>query len=370
MNAQVLSPQLSSPVGTGRWFAPLRNWPRMLLRSLQSQSAVVRVVVAEVKGSAPRESGACMLVERSGIHGTIGGGHLEYAAVLAARALLDETAAPAARLQRFVLGTELAQCCGGVVDLWLERYTRADAKWLEVAMSSMRGGPTRLVSALTRTGVQHRLHTSMDTSPLLARTSDGGVTLTERLDETLPALWLYGAGHVGQALVRVLAPMPLRIVWIDSRPDCLPADAGDSVELMPACDPEVTIALAPAGTHFLIMTHSHALDYALCRGVLEHNRFGSVGVIGSRSKAARFRSRLARDGLCTGRIAALACPIGIDGIHAKDPAIIAVAVAAQLLQTLEASVMHSRDLEALAASTCSGSSRAECVSCTAAQRDA
>jgi xanthine dehydrogenase accessory factor len=146
-------------------------------------------------------------------------------------------------------------------------------------------------------------------------------------------LWLYGAGHVGQALIRVLAELPFEVTWIDSRPELLPAGLPDNVHPLCADAPLTTVPLAPAATRFLVMTHDHALDYGLCRAILERGDLAWLGLIGSKSKGARFRSRLARDGLTPEAIRRLICPIGVEGVESKWPAAIAVGVAAQLLRT-------------------------------------
>jgi len=142
----------------------------------------------------------------------------------------------------------------------------------------------------------------------------------------------------------------------------LPDDLSAAVDLRHAGEPELTVRDAPSQTHFIVMTHSHTLDYALCRAILERDDFASVGVIGSKSKAARFRSRLARDGMTQERIARLRCPIGLDGLKSKLPAVIAVAVAAQLLQAIEArSAMQAND--AVSVADCDANGAAACVAC-------
>jgi xanthine dehydrogenase accessory factor len=162
------------------------------------------------------------------------------------------------------------------------------------------------------------------------------VAFLERLDDALPTLWLYGAGHVGQALARIVAELPLRLTWIDSRTELFPTALASEVRLRGDADSLATIADAPEGTYFLVMTHSHPLDYELCRAILGRNDFAWLGLIGSESKAARFRSRLVRDGVGADRIARLVCPIGVSGIESKWPAAIAVGVAAQLMQEISA----------------------------------
>ena len=328
----------------GRWLGALRgSWPLAVCRLLERREpAVVRVLVAGVRGSSPREPGACMLVSRAGIHGTIGGGNLEWQAMQAAQSLLlSTTQTSSVALRRLVLGRELGQCCGGVVQLWLERFTPLDLPLLRRAATlAAAGGCAAIISELSGQGiVRRRLEAgSARGHPPLQLAADGETTI---LIETVAAghavLWLYGAGHVGQALIRVLAELPFEVTWIDSRPELLPEGLADNVHPLCLQAPVNTVPLAPAGARFLVMTHDHALDYALCRAILERGDFAWLGLIGSKSKGARFRSRLARDGLTPEAIGRLVCPIGVEGIDSKWPAAIAVGVAAQLLRSPELS---------------------------------
>ena len=128
----------TSPEPTSAWLAPLHDWALAAAQAVRRDGAVVRVVVANVKGSAPRDVGSAMLVERSRILGTIGGGHLEWVAIETARGVLDDAHATAAQVEELVLGTQLAQCCGGVVELWIERYTRSDLAFLVAAERASR----------------------------------------------------------------------------------------------------------------------------------------------------------------------------------------------------------------------------------------
>ena len=291
MNAQ-LQPEYS-PAPSGRWLRPLEgSWPSALCQLLETEPAAIRVVVAAIRGSAPREAGACMLVSARDTLGTIGGGRLEWRAIEAARELLADVAGPNGRIDNFILGPDLGQCCGGVVQISLERFTRGDRPLLEEAARSTQPTTTRL--------------------------------------------WLYGAGHVGQALVRVLADLPFQVTLIDERAELLPEDVPANVRTWHAARPVESLHSASPGLRYLVMTHDHALDYALCKAILDRNDFAWLGLIGSKSKGARFRSRLAREGVPAERIARLTCPIGVDGVDSKWPAAIAVAVAAQLLQCSDA----------------------------------
>jgi xanthine dehydrogenase accessory factor len=370
----------ASGPGHAEWLRPLREWPRALLRALERDSAVVRIVVAEIQGSAPREPGVSMLVGSRETEGTIGGGQLEWQVLTAARTLLA-AAAPAARLQRMVLGAPLAQCCGGVVEVWMERYTRADRVLLLAADCAARKGAALLMSTLTSAGVARQVVSEPGAGleqdellreprehalPRLTRTARGGVILLERLDEAFPPLWLYGAGHVGQALARIMGELPVRLTWIDSRAELFPAEIPDSIRIMHASDPVQTVAAAPANTRFLVLTHSHPLDYALCRAILERGRFAWMGLIGSKSKGARFRSRLARDGLPAETIARLTCPIGDRSIVSKWPSAIAVGVAAQLLRDLSGAAACKEPPGAQVETTCTAS----CTGCGSAEQAA
>jgi xanthine dehydrogenase accessory factor len=349
------SSNLVSGAMGGRWLRPMRaDWPLALCRLLdRSNSAVVRVVVAQVKGSAPRECGACMLVSREGIQGTIGGGHLEWEATRAAHELLADSEAPAARIWSVILGRELSQCCGGAVELWLERFTRADLPLLRSASRALASGdaPVVIASELTASRVTRRLLRDDMRLPGVGpqqvrgcqqvrahfsqEPGGGRALLTERLDVTAPALRLYGAGHVGQALIRAISDLPFEVTWIDPRCELLPDDLPDNIHALHAPEPIDTVSTAPASAFYLVMTHDHALDYSLCRAILGRGAFAWLGLIGSRSKGAKFRSRLARDGIANEMIARLVCPIGVGGVESKLPSAIAIAVAAQLLQMLD-----------------------------------
>ena len=338
------------------WLRALEAWPADLLGLLEGESAVARVVLASVKGSAPREPGVVMLVTRTAFIGTIGGGQLEWQAIVAARALL-EPGEPVARVERLVLAADLAQCCGGVVELWIERYTRADRVFLETAHAASRGAPVMLESTLGESGLARRLIGRSGELPRLERKAgsraapaQGGVRFVERLDRKAAPLWVFGAGHVGQAMVRVFRDLPLALTWLDTRVELLPADLPGHVRV--ECgDPVASALRAPPGARYLVLTHSHELDYALCRAILGRGDFAWAGLIGSKSKAARFRARLAREGLGAGRIARLVCPIGGPGIAGKSPAAIAVAVAAQILQDLDSSADAGTDTRPAAESS-------------------
>ena len=325
----------------GAWLRPLSgHWIESARKHLAHQAALVRVTVTALRGSAPREPGASLLVDALGTVGTIGGGRLEWHATALARALLLDSRAAPVRLAELILGPELGQCCGGRVELWLERLTRADLRWLNDAARRLRErravADWTMASEIADGVLSHRLlrRSFASTAAVELRRSAGErVTLLELLRLRRPSLWIFGAGHVGQALVRLLAELALfEITWVDSRAELLPACLPDGVSPKVCAVPTQQVGAAPAGTRFVVLTHDHALDYELCRLILARADCCWLGLIGSGSKAARFRSRLRRDGLDGETVARLTCPIGISGIPSKQPLAIAIAIAAQLLQ--------------------------------------
>lgn len=234
----------------------------------------IRVTVIRTAGSAPREAGAQMLVWADRTEGTIGGGALEWEAMAEARRMLQ--AGRSRHSASIPLGPAMGQCCGGSVSLLWEEA--------EVMTSS----PAR-------------------------------------------PLWIYGAGHVGRALVNVMAPLPdFDITWVDTQADRFPQT---DVTTLVAADPTLVVKHAPIDADHLIFTYSHAIDLGLCNAILNH-RFHSVGLIGSATKWARFRSRLAAMGHSNADISRIACPIG-DPSLGKHPAEIAIGVASAMINAGE-----------------------------------
>jgi xanthine dehydrogenase accessory factor len=309
----------------------------LMLRIARSGGRVVWVRVESVRGSAPREPGASMLVDAQGRRqGTIGGGHLEFEAIARARRML--AGGPRARLERFALGPGLGQCCGGSVGLSLRCVDAGELPWVEpLAALDSHGGTLWLDTALDGAAVPHSTVRAArpDDAPSAGATRDAPAParLVSRLDVHPWHVWVFGAGHVGEALVRVLATLPARIVWVDPRGAQFPADAPAGVECRDADSPAHEVHAIPAGADVLVMTHSHALDFDVCAALLARTDLGLCGVIGSATKAARFRARLARRGLPAEAVARLQCPIGAPpagGARApldRHPGAIAVSVA-------------------------------------------
>jgi xanthine dehydrogenase accessory factor len=260
-----------------------------LLRSLATGPAV-RIVVSRVQGSAPRDAGAWMAVCAAGAIGTIGGGKLEFDAIADARALLAGQAVEAER--RFALGPSLGQCCGGVV-------------WL-----------------------RYQLLQPSDTERVRAE-------LRDALRGHMPVA-LFGGGHVGLAIVSVLGALPVRTHWIDSREEVFPAALPLNVRIEHSEPVQGAVPTLEAGSHVLIMSFSHAEDLDILAECLKRRRERAdlpyIGLIGSKSKWAAFRHRLEARGFSQAELDGVTSPIGVPDVAGKEPEVIAVAVAAQLMQ--------------------------------------
>ena len=251
-------------------------------RWLASARAAVVVEVAAARGSVPRGVGTRMLVAGDEVLGTIGGGHLELKAIADARAMLAR-GVPGTQQQQIALGPTLGQCCGGALTLAFTPLQQA-------APEAWPAAPPRFT------------------------------------------LQLYGAGHVGRAIVRLLAGIPCRVQWIDERESEFPSEPlPPHIERLCVEPVEAEVCTAPAGACYLVLTHSHDLDLALTQAILTRGDFRFFGLIGSKTKRARFRHRLQEKGFGDTLIDRMVCPIGWPGIGGKEPEVIAVAVVAQLL---------------------------------------
>ena len=298
----------------------------------------VLVTVAAVEGSGPREPGAKMLVSAGQLTGTIGGGHLELRAVEIARAMLQN--GRGRRIERFALGPSLGQCCGGVVHLAFELADAAQAALLDARrtqdswrMVALDGAcDTALLDADGRllTGAACPLF-SRERGTHVVQEQDGRRWLADLVAAPRAHLVLFGAGHVGQAIVRALAHLPCQVTWVDERDDMFPPGVPANVTLEASDLPEALVAAAPANASYLVMTHSHALDQRLAEAIMARSDVGWFGLIGSKTKRRQFEHRLRERGVPEASIDAMVCPIGLPGISDKAPAVIAASVAAQLL---------------------------------------
>lgn len=295
-----------------------------LLRTLPVQQSVAMITVLATEGSAPRGSGTRMLVTALGEHGTIGGGALEFRAVEQARAVL--ALAPGSwRVQDYPLGPLLGQCCGGRVRLLVEHVDAQSLGWLADAAEG------RVLVSKLRPGAIERHIGDGPATPLSARGDRPreGSVLAETIGQYRRPLYLFGAGHVGQAIARHIAGLPLRLAWFDTRPVF---ETIEGVAVVPESAIGQCVGEAPEDAAVVILTHDHALDYRLTFAALSRSPLAFTGLIGSQTKRARFLSRLERESISAEARARLTCPIGLPGVSGKEPDVIAVALLAQLLQ--------------------------------------
>jgi xanthine dehydrogenase accessory factor len=259
-----------------------------LAKRLTEEDAML-VSVQATRGSVPRKKGAWMAVFMRGMVGTIGGGHLEFQALAEARQQL--AGAPGESLMRYALGPSLGQCCGGDVQVRFARVAATDL-----------------------------------------------TDLKQRLDVPGAPVALFGGGHVGHALVKVMGNLPLSVNWIDSRDEVFPDQVPANVVCEHSDPVQGAVASLAPGAQVLIMSFSHAEDLEVVAACLLRQRGRGdvpyIGLIGSRTKWAAFKHRLAARGFSEEELAHVTCPIGVPGIAGKAPEVIAVAVAAQILQNL------------------------------------
>jgi xanthine dehydrogenase accessory factor len=256
---------------------------------------MILVTVTHTQGSVPREAGTWMAVTPTDIVGTLGGGNVEYQAIHCARQFKPDDASQTASIKRFALGPSLGQCCGGVMDLSFEVITTAQLKALQA-----------------------------------------------KLDKASQPIALFGGGHVGRAITSLLATLPYRVTWIDSRDEIFPTTTHTRITCEHSDPVQSAVADLEVGSQVLIMSFSHAEDLEIVQQCLKRNRTNTergekkdlpfIGLIGSKTKWATFQNRLRERGLTDTELAQVTCPIGIEGIAGKEPEVIAVAVAAQLLQ--------------------------------------
>jgi xanthine dehydrogenase accessory factor len=333
------------------------KWALQLAEVLGRELCVV-VTLNLIVGSAPRDAGCRMIVTLDQAFGSIGGGNLEFEATAYARELLGSGSPPRQSHRPVALGPALNQCCGGTVTLLFERFESGVPAWLKelnnaageqraVVLASAIDRDEPFKALITQAAVRdHSIPGEVMArgSELLQGASETGIETLEIADGkwwleligTHPKpLILFGAGHVGQAVARLLAEMPFKVSWVDSRWDIFPDMTGSNIDTVRPDDALSEVNKAPAGSIFVVMTHSHQLDEDICFEVLSRGDHAWLGLIGSVTKRRRFVQRLAQRGISETKLAALVCPVGLSGIKGKQPATIALSLVAQLMHTTE-----------------------------------
>ena len=285
-----------------------------LIPYLEQGQPAIRVVLSRAEGSTPREMGADMMIYGDHFSGTIGGGTLEHEVIIEARALMKADRRDFRTKRQYPLGPTLGQCCGGFVEVLFEHILAEDLPlWREIIKGD------------------HVFYPDDAAVPPRAD-ADGarGITLAIRRRRT--PLYLYGAGHVGRAVIELTSGLALDPFWIDTDDSRFPDDISQHVEKVIAKDPAQIAPYAPSDAIHLVMSYSHQLDLEICLAVLEQNRFARLGLIGSKTKKARFLKALDDAGVDDERKDQLICPIGLPEIGGKDPFRVALSITAQLAE--------------------------------------
>ena len=291
-----------------------QRWIDNLTSELGAGRGACRVMICHVDGSTPRELGASMMVYDQYFTGTIGGGQLEHDVQQIARQAISATQDAYRFTRDYPLGPTLGQCCGGFVRVLFEVISPADhAHWQKLAASDK----------------TYLIHPDDATKPPFAAHKTDGQCASPLQDQLTP-FYLYGAGHVGRAVMEVTGGLPLDRVWVDTSEDRFPKNLPNGITKLTATDLGKVARYAPAGAIHLVMSYSHAIDLEICLAVLEENTFAQLGLIGSATKKARFTSALKKAGISDDRIAKLICPIGLAEVKGKEPFRVALSVAGQL----------------------------------------
>jgi xanthine dehydrogenase accessory factor len=267
----------------------MNNWISALAELQKQGEPCVLVTIIDERGSTPRNAGSKMVVCAAQLFDTIGGGHLEFKAMQIAREMLAE-GSQQTRLERFSLGASLGQCCGGV-----------------------------------------------------------NVLLFEPMGQPQAEIAVFGAGHVGRALVPLLASLPCRVRWIDAREQEFPAQIPDGVTRIINDEPVDEVDDLPKGSYCIVMTHDHQLDLELTAAILKRNDFTYFGLIGSKTKRVKFEHRLRERGFDPAVLQRMRCPMGLAEVKGKLPIEIAVSIAAEVIATYNVNFgQHSASAEPIA----------------------
>lgn len=332
----------------------MNEWIDELTDLAAAGEPAVLVTVAGIRGSAPREIGAKMIVTATTSIGTIGGGQLEYQSTRVAVGMLNDERTT---LRSFPLGSSMGQCCGGVVEILFEPIVDGMPAWLrDLAALHGQREPAIIATRISTTAPAKLIVTASAVfgagevdSELVSKArkllADKPVTCRDVQEFYEPVvvpdlnIAVFGAGHVGTAVVSALSKLDSNIRWIDSRRDVF-RQVPANVRAVETADPALEVAAMPAQSFYLVMTHSHAIDFDVCDRILRRGDAAYCGLIGSLSKRRRFEKRYRQQGMAQSMIDSLICPIGVDGISGKKPAEIAVATAAEILKIRDRAAAH------------------------------
>ncbi len=306
----------------------LTHWLHELLSELDRGRPAIRAVLVRAEGSTPREMGAHMMIYHDQFTGTIGGGTLEHEVIKAARQLMNAPRENYRSRRQYPLGPTLGQCCGGFVEVMFEHIIPEDQDhWKMFA-----GSPY----------IFHPNDAGKFPSAVSSETNKHGLTLS--MGDAHTPLYLYGAGHVGRALMGVTHGLPLERYWVDTHASRFPSDMPAGITPIVAANPAQIAQYAKQDAIHVVMSYSHQIDLDICLAILKRNQFSKLGLIGSTTKKARFLKALSKAGIDDASCVRLICPIGLPEIGGKDPARVALSVAAQLSEWTRSDAVNQDEL--------------------------
>lgn len=299
-------------------------------KSLAAGKSCALISVVETKGSTPREVGArIVLNDQGGFHGTIGGGNLENASIQKAQKLLTENTQQI-HLQKHLLGPDMGQCCGGAVTVLIEVFTPNQLPEIEPFAKAELYGEFYILGDITEHSVSRKITLNSDPLGL-----DSVNILGETFAQKQTPIYLFGAGHVGKALMLHLASLPFDVTWVDSRKAEFPKAVPANFTMHCLNQPHKILAQAPDNAQIFILTHDHDVDFEIVSTALQMDRFAYVGMIGSKTKKARFISKFKKLGMPQNIINQMTTPIGLTTIKSKKPQSVAISIIADLLSRIE-----------------------------------
>lgn len=288
------------------------------------------ISVIKVSGSTPREVGARIILdEQGGFRGSIGGGNLENASIQLAQKMLSLDTQNI-HIEKHLLGPNMGQCCGGAVTTMIEIFTPQQLPEIKTLTTAETNNSFTTIGDI---GSHHVARKITSDATKIGLTTNRKII--EQFGQNPTPIYLFGAGHVGKALMLHLASLPFQVTWIDSREAEFPKAVPPNFTLHHLNQPHKILAQAPDNAQLLILTHNHDLDFDIAHTALQMGRFAYIGMIGSKTKRARFISKFKKLGLTPHQINQLICPIGLPNIKSKKPQAIAVSVVAELLTRIE-----------------------------------
>jgi len=303
------------------------DWIMAAIQDIEAGKITILAMITSHAGSTPRDAGTWMLVSERQILGTLGGGQLEKISEDTALEMIKDIGGTRRSSLNCLLGPDAKQCCGGAINLTFEKLDIEALGWLTEARNTIqRHSDGAVLFSISDSNIEPRVVVSSSSI-----TPTKGMHL-QKICDNRPQLFIFGGGHVGRAICAIASQLPLRVTVIDSRMkilDLIPQSL--NINVVHTISPVEFVDCIPVAASVLIMTHSHELDYDLCCTILQKNKFRYVGLIGSQSKAARFRRRLHANGLSPEMLHQLTSPIGSCGPTGKEPGIIGLSVLLEVL---------------------------------------